>query len=114
MKRSVIACALAFALLGAAGAPAPKLSPVPHNAQTAVVNAYLRDLQNGAYADAFALLNDQARAYYRNAVNFRSIYDADGYHVQKYTLLGTRGDAAGRVFSRAKPPAFAITRTIPT
>ena len=104
MKRTLVAYVAAFALLGAA--PAPKYPPVPKNGQTAVVNAYLHDLQSGAYADAFALLNDQARGYYRNAANFRSIYDADGYRVQKYTLLGARGDANGRVYFARETASF--------
>jgi len=122
MKRSAITCALAVALLGAASVPVPKLSPAPHNGQTAVVTTYLRDMQKGAYTDAFALLNDEARAYYRNAANFRSIYDADGYRIQKFTLLGARGDNNGRVFFARETASFhdhardldlSVTATVP-
>jgi hypothetical protein len=106
MKRSAIVCVFGAVLLGAASAPAPKLSPLPHNGQTAIVTAYLNDMQKGAFAAAYALLNDEAHAYYRNAANFQSIYDADGYRVQKFVLLGARGDNAGRVFFARETATF--------
>ncbi|GAC1418203.1 MAG: hypothetical protein NVSMB64_27940 [Candidatus Velthaea sp.] len=99
MIRSFCAAVLAFALLAAAPPAKIKLDPVPHNAQTDVVTKYLQAMQSGKYDEAFALLNGDARAYYRNAANFRSIYDADGYRVQSYKLIGTRGDdRIGRVY----------------
>ncbi|MFN2459065.1 MAG: hypothetical protein ABR591_00020 [Candidatus Velthaea sp.] len=112
MMRSLCSFALAAGLLGAA--PAPKFDPVPRNAQTAVVERYLQAMQNGAYDQAFLLLNDEARAYYRSAANFRSIYDADGFHVKSFRLLGTRGDAMrGRVFF-TRTTTITITRTTST
>ena len=98
---------VAVALLAAAPAPSIKLEPVPHNAQTAVVTAYLRALQSGAYAAAYALLNPQARAYYRSAANFRSVFEADRFRVQKFALVGTRGDDRfGRVFFARETARF--------
>jgi len=118
MKRFVLACMVALI----AAAPAPKYSPVPKNGQTTAVSSYLRNMQNGAYPAAFAMLNDEARAYYRNAANFRSVFDADGYRIQKFNLLGSRGDATGRVFFARETASFhdhardidaTVTATVP-
>ncbi|GAC1421035.1 MAG: hypothetical protein NVSMB5_13980 [Candidatus Velthaea sp.] len=107
MIRSLCAAVLALALLAAAPAAKIKLDPIPHNAQTDVVTKYLQAMQAAKYDDAFALLNDEARAYYRSAGNFRSIYEADGYRVQRYKLIGTRGDSPlGRVFFARETATF--------
>jgi hypothetical protein len=120
MKRFVLACMVA--LIAAAPAPVPKYSPVPQNGQTTAVNTYLRNMQNGAFPAAFAMLNDEARAYYRNAANFRSVFDADGYRIQKFNLLGSRGNAAGRVYFARETASFhdhardidaTVTATVP-
>jgi len=107
MIRSLCAVALSLALLATAPAPKTKLDPVPRNAQTEIVTKYLQAMQAANYADAYALLNAQARAYYRNAVNFRSIYDADGYRITSFALVGTRAATAlGRVYYAREHATF--------
>jgi hypothetical protein len=101
MKGLCGAFALAIALawpMTLRAAPAA-LEPVPHNAQTAIVQAYLRALQDARYDIAFRLLNDAARAYYRDPQNLRSIYAADAYRITAFTLRGAHGDdVRGRVY----------------
>ncbi len=91
----------------AAGASPPPLEPVPHDAQTALVERYLRAMQGARYEEVYALLVPAARAYYRNAENLRSVYAADAYRMHAFTLLGTRGDGAlGRVFFARESAQF--------
>ncbi|MGD0474270.1 MAG: hypothetical protein ABSB70_13810 [Candidatus Velthaea sp.] len=99
------------------------LDPVPNNAQTAVVSAYLHALHDARYAAAFRLLNANARAYYRDAENFRSIFVADAYAITAWRLLGTRGgQTPGRVFfvretarfrDHARDALLEVTATVP-
>ncbi len=45
------------------------------------------------------MLNPAARAYYRRADNFRSVYVADGYRIGRFALLGVRRSRhAGSVY----------------
>ena len=91
---STLACA---ALLGAA--PPFKYGPVPaHNAQTAVVQKYVDALRGANYAAAFALLTDDLRRYYGDVDAYRSVFAADGYVLERATIVGARGDDRGRVY----------------
>jgi len=98
--RSVCAALTAIVLLGAApAANAPKgLSPVKADAFTATLQRYLKDQETGRWDDAYALLNAEARRYYRNAGNLASIYAADRFTLRGYKLLGMRSDRLGRVY----------------
>jgi hypothetical protein len=100
VKRNVrIASAvLGAALLGAAPARAPRYGPVPKNAQTATVTAYVDALRDGRFDAAFALLTDAERAYYGDVASYRSVFDADGYALRAATVVGARGDDRGRVY----------------
>ncbi len=55
-------------------------------------------MQKGQFEAAFGLLNAGARAYFRSASNFRSVYAADAYRVQRFALLGVRSARSGSVF----------------
>jgi len=96
--RGIAAAAAAVVLLAAAPAPAPRLDPVPAGAQTALVRRYVDALAGARYADAYALLDPGARAYYRNAQNFAGTFTADAFAVASYALIGTRGDARFRLY----------------
>ncbi|HEY4441959.1 MAG TPA: hypothetical protein VGN14_15985 [Candidatus Elarobacter sp.] len=89
-----VAALLALATLGAA----PKYGPVPNSPQTAVVKQYVADLQNGNFAAAFALLSDDERRYFGDVAGYRSVFDADGFALQRAQVVGARGDDRGRVF----------------
>jgi hypothetical protein len=94
------ACALlALACTGAAPArPVLRYGPVPHNAQTAVVQRYIDALRSGRYADAYALLTDEERSYFGTAESYRSVFDADGFALKSAAIVGARGDDRGRVY----------------
>ena len=78
MPRRERAFLLAIAMLGAASPP--PYGPVPKNAQTAVVTKYVEALRAAKYDDAYALLSDEEREYYRSsAADYRSVFAADGY-----------------------------------
>jgi hypothetical protein len=96
MLRGIAAAAAAVVLLAAA--PAPRLDPVPANAQTALVRRYVDRLAGRRYADAYALLEPQARAYFRSARNYATTFDADAFSISSYTLTGARGDARFRLY----------------
>jgi len=96
IRRSIAAAVAAVVLLAAA--PAARLDPVPAGPQTALVRRYVDALAAKRYADAYALLDAPARAYFRNARNFASAFTADGFALDSYTLLGARGDAAFRLY----------------
>lgn len=107
MIRRCVAVVGMFALIGAAPSATATLAPVPHNAQTVVITAYLRAMEAADYAKAFGLLTTDGRAYYRNAANFRSIFDADAYRLQTFSLVGTKGDDRnGRVYFARETAAF--------
>lgn len=122
------ACAFAALTLIAIAVPAPAATParleaVPRNAQTAIVRRYLDDLERADFAAAYALLNGAARAYYRDAANFASVFDADRYRITAFTLLGARGDdVRGRVYFARESARFrdhahdtdlTVTATVP-
>ena len=92
--------ASALACVAALGASPPfQYGPVPaHNAQTAVVQKYVDALRGGNYAGAFTLLTDDLRRYYGDAGSYRSVFAADGYALEKATIVGARGDDRGRVY----------------
>ena len=96
MLRSIAAAVAAVVLLAAA--PAAKLEPVPAGAQTALLRKYVDALAAQRYADAYALLDGPARSYFRNARNFASGFTADGFAIASYALVGTRGNAAFRLY----------------
>jgi hypothetical protein len=96
IRRSIAAAAAAVVLLAAA--PAARLDPVPAGPQTALVRRYVDALAAKRYADAYALLDAPARAYFRSARNFASVFTADGFALDSYTLLGSRGNAAFRLY----------------
>jgi hypothetical protein len=96
MDRSIAAAVAAVVLLAAA--PAPRLDPVPAGPQTALVRRYVDALAAQRYADAYALLDTPARAYFRNAQNFASAFTADGFAIASYTFVGTRGNAKFRLY----------------
>ncbi len=100
MIRTLSAALAAIVLLAAApSAKLPKgLSPVKADASTATLRRYLKDQETGRWDDAYALLNADAKRYYRNARNLESIYAADRFTLRGYTLLGMRGDRVGRVY----------------
>jgi hypothetical protein len=116
-----IAAALAAVVLLAA-APAAGLDPVPPGAQTALVRRYVAALAAGRYADAYALLDAPARAYFRTADNFASSFAADGFAIASYAFAGARGDARFRgdfvrervrLIDPARDAAATATVTIP-
>ena len=106
-----------------AGARTVPTQPLPHNAQTLIVERYLDALRDARYADAYGLLDDAERGYYRDARNFASIFTADAYRIVRYHVIGARGsDAAGRVYFAREEASFRdhahdvdlrITATVP-
>ncbi|GAC1578657.1 MAG: hypothetical protein NVS3B7_12370 [Candidatus Elarobacter sp.] len=95
------ACALlCAATLGAAPSPkpAPSFGSVPDNVQTALVKKYVEAQRAGRYDDAYALLTDTERKYFGDAASYRSVFEADGYALQRATVTGVRGDDRGRVY----------------
>ena len=100
MIRPLAAALAAVVLLAAAPAGSvPKgLAPVKADASTATLQRFLKDQETGRWDDAYALLNDAAKRYYRSARNFASIYAADRFTLRSYKLLGMRGDRRGRVY----------------
>jgi hypothetical protein len=96
IRRSISVAIAAVVLLAAA--PQPRLDPVPAGPQTALVRRYVDALAARRYADAYALLDAPARAYFRNARNFASAFTADGFAIASYTLVGTRGNATFRLY----------------
>jgi hypothetical protein len=120
IRRSIAAAGAAVVLLAAA--PQPRLDPVPAGAQTALVRRYVAALAAQRYADAYALLDAPARAYFRNPRNFASGFTADGFGIASYALAGTRGNARFRVYfvreairlrDPARDVAAAATVTVP-
>ncbi len=101
-----IACALACAAtIGAA--PAIRYGPVPaHNAQTVVVQKYVDAIKGGDYAAAYGLLTDELRRYFGDVDAFRSVFQADGYVLERATIVGARGDNRGRVYFVRETLAF--------
>jgi len=95
MRRGIAAGA---AVLLLAAAPPQRLDPVPAGPQTALVRRYVDALAARRYAAAYALLDAPARAYFRNARNFASAFTADGFAIASYTLVGSRGNAAFRLY----------------
>lgn len=105
------ACAL-LALVGLLGAaPAKPYGPVPSGPQTALVQRYVDAMRAGRYADAYAMLSDDERRYYRDAKDFASVFAADGYVVQRAQIAGARGDDRGRVFFVREHVQFVDHRT---
>jgi hypothetical protein len=105
--RSPIAAFVAVALVAAtvaqrfrivAALAGVALLAAPPGAQTSLVQRYVAALGERRYADAFAMLDDAGRAYYRNPVDFASGFNADGAAVLSATFTGVRGDAAFRVY----------------
>jgi hypothetical protein len=97
IRRSIAAAVAAVVLLAAAPAT-PRFDPVPAGAQTALVRRYVDAVAAKRYGDAYALLDAPARAYFRSARNYASVFSADGFALDSYTLLGSRGDAAFRLY----------------
>jgi hypothetical protein len=96
MLRGIAAAGAAVMLLAAA--PAPRLDPVAPGAQTALVHRYIDALETRRYADAFALLDAPARAYFRTAKNFAGIFESDRLSIVSYSLIGARGKARFRLY----------------
>jgi hypothetical protein len=96
MLRGIAAAGAAVVLMAAT--PAPRLDPAPANAQTALVRRYVDALAAHRYDDAYALLDARERAYFRNAKNFASAFDADGFSIVSYALSGARGNARFRLY----------------
>jgi hypothetical protein len=105
LTRSRLLIALTAAALEGA-APAIPFGPVPKNVQTATLAHYLTALTKGDYTGAYALLVPELQAYYRNAANFASTFAADGFRVQQYSLVGSRGDATSRAYTVAQKIAW--------
>jgi hypothetical protein len=110
-----IAGALGAVVLLAA-APPPRLDPVPAGAQTVLARRYVAALAARRYADAYALLDPAERAYFRNAGNFAGTFAADGFGITSYAFLGTRGNAAFRLYFvretvRVRDPAHDVDGT---
>jgi hypothetical protein len=103
IERALLAMA-AFALLGAAPSP------------TALVQRYVGALSDGRYADAFALLSDGERAYFRSAENFASAFTAGGWRIVSYRFAGARAkvifvreDVRYRDWARDRDAAATLT-----
>lgn len=94
--RGIAAAVAAMVLLAAA--PPTRLDPVRPGPQTAALRRYVDALAAHRYADAFALLDPAARAYFRTAENFASGFTADGFAIASYTFVGTRGNAKFRLY----------------
>jgi hypothetical protein len=101
----------------------PVAGLIPANAQTATVEAYLRAMHTQRYDDAFRLLNRAERSYYKNALNFASVYAADAYAIRAFALVGSRADGShGRVYFARETARFrdhahdadlVVTATVP-
>ncbi len=92
-------CASGALALAGASPPPLHYGPVPAKSpQTATVRQYVDALRAGRYDRAFALLSADERAYFGNAAAFRSVFAADGYALERATIVGARGDEHGRVY----------------
>jgi hypothetical protein len=96
MLRGIAAAFAAVVLLAAS--PAPRSEAVSAGAQTELVRAYVDALKTRRFADAFALLDASAQAYFRTPDNFASGFNADGFILLSYTLAGSRASGDFRLF----------------
>ncbi len=94
----------AFVLLAAA--PAAHVGPVPHNAQTALIEKYVAAQRAARYDIAYGLLVDSERKYFGDPQSYRSVYDADGIALESARLIGADGNDNGRVYFVRERIAF--------
>ena len=79
----------AFALSLGLIAASPAVAPLPASDRE-VLSRYLGAIERGDYARAFALLTGQERRYFGNAANFASIFAADSFKIEKFSVLAHR------------------------
>jgi hypothetical protein len=72
-----------------------------------VLTAYLDALAHGHYASAFALLSDDERRYFRSAANLQSVYDADGFKLLSFRIVGSETTSKGTVALVSERVSFA-------
>lgn len=91
--------------VAAAAAPTPfsaHRSAAPSTAaraRRAVATRYVAALTDGRFGAAYELLNRAAQRYYRDPANFRSVYAADAYRIERFAVVGERDSgAAGSLF----------------
>jgi hypothetical protein len=99
--RTLATVLAAIVLAGASpkpSSPPSRLLPVAHDRYTAALEAYLSAQKSGRWSDAYALLDDDAKRYYRSVQNFQSVYAADRFVLRAYKLVGMRVDRLGRLY----------------
>jgi hypothetical protein len=77
-------------------AAAPSGPALPPGAQTSLTR-YLDALQAGRYSDAYALLTQGERAYFKTGANFASVFTADRFQLDRYALHAVRPVDTGLV-----------------
>jgi hypothetical protein len=55
-----------------------------------VLSDYVSALQHERFTDAFRLLSDQERSYFRSATNLASIFKADDLKIRSFHIVGSR------------------------
>jgi hypothetical protein len=85
-----IACALVATTEGRASAALT-------SGQRTTLRAYLDALAAQRYAAAFTLLSPDERRYFGSPQDFASVYEADGFRIVSYRVLGSESTAKGTV-----------------
>jgi hypothetical protein len=87
----LVRAAFAVALVaGAVTAPRTPASARLEPEAKRVLTAYVAAIAKAHYQDAFDLLIPSERAYFKNAVNFGSIFSADGLQITRFSIVGSR------------------------
>jgi hypothetical protein len=88
----------AFALaLVAVASVVPSIARAASVTPTTIVHRYLAAIAAQRYADAYALLTPQQRAYFRSAANFASVFAADDATLVAFSIAGVRAAGDARV-----------------
>ena len=83
--------ALVALIIGASVAPCAAFSATSRTAdEKTIVTHYLSALAHRKYDDAYRLLIDKERQYYRSPANFASIFTTDDLHIATYKIVGSK------------------------
>jgi hypothetical protein len=94
IRRAAFVATLVAALAPVAVRAAPHLNAE----QKQILGAYVGAIQHERYADAFRLLTNAERGYFRSAANFASIFAADDLKIKSFRIIGSRdGGSLGTI-----------------
>ncbi len=89
--------ALTAALIVLVAPRALAATPTPVQAPAEIVHRYLAALQAKHYGDALRLLDAHERAYFRTPANFASGFEADGFALRDFAVIGVYGRPTSRI-----------------